>query len=74
MNAKTYTLTVKENFDEFALLCAVNLPKETVDHRSFCGALSPKAALKLFILCDIKTCPRIKSKYTSDKIHLKSKT
>jgi hypothetical protein len=73
MKAKTHTLVVKENFAEFALLCAVNLPEETIDHKSFCGAQSSKRAIKYFILCCEQVCPRIKSKYVSDKIHLKSR-
>jgi len=64
-------LIVHETFAEFALLCGINMPKETNTHKSFCGARSPKRAIKNGIYCSETNCPRLKKKYKMEKLHLK---
>lgn len=64
------SLTVYETWDEFKLLCAINLPKEDTKRRSFCGIYPIRRAIEKWIMCDKKTCPRLKQRYKSEKLRL----
>ena len=64
-------LIVHETWAEFALLCAINLPKETDTRKSFCGARSPKRAIKNRFYCSEENCFRLQKKYKTEKLHLK---